>query len=709
MNGRAKYRRFQQSLLHSLLNALLIACFALFHQFSPDADLRSQLSYSGVVCLAILEATLLLVPGIFAGYLLNRFQFGWAYRATYLWTLFVSGIYFIDFSLLIFLKEHLLSPTFANLLVAVGPFLHQYITLPTVAITAGLLALWLLTQWALLIIAGRFSSTDESDKKQLDRKSAFILCGVAAIPIVAALTPAVIHWQRTLTEIDSASDRHPVTLLGFWSASKAPRLQTKSEAAVQGSVVMLSNASVPMQIVERYNQLELNWNSATQELDTQPPDIVIVVSECFRGDLVTAKTTPFLYRKSKQGLFLKNHISSGNASNLGFFGILFGLDAHMFEHASEMPVGMMQGFEQLGYETGFFGRAGFDTFSMETFCSADRFNNCVFTPIQDSVQPDLQAVSEAKLFLDREQQYATDESKPRIAIVYIYSPHDWYHEPQDDIHNIKDVPASFRSVSRSRNDFRRFLNSVHFMDRVIEPLFTDSRIGFVTGDHGESFGEDGRIMHGTALSKVQTHVGCIGFGPNIPAKEIDHWTSHVDLLPTLLDSIGATASDSSLLSGNSLLQTVPEDRVVSCRSIGSANHLFLSTHTPLNSFGYLGFFDWNHFTLAPGQWVDNDGESIHSATQPNNWGTAATFRRWLVNDVSKGFDDLDSAPLDLLAKTLQSDDRRVLLESIKVLRLLPGASDRFHGDLQGLLASPYPEVRKSAFELLHTIARESSS
>ncbi len=695
-------------ILFLLANALTIACFALFHRFTPDVDLQSDLSFSGVVCLVTLETILLMLPALIFVVVSSAFLGGAWMRLAIPWSVLVSAIYFIDFALLVFLREHLFSSSFAGLLVAVGPFLHQYITWELLGLAIALVVVWLIMQSVLWWIAKVMSRRSKQEGNQLSRPRAIVLLFVACLPIVGAVLPALLNWERTQSEILAVADRHPVTVLGVWSATTTPQLSAESEAALQGSVAMLSNASIPRSIVQRYQRLRISIDETNEVGNSKSlPDIVIVVSECFRADVMTQKSTPRLFERSRRGLRMTKHVSSGNSSNLGFFGVMFGLDAHLFSYADQMPVGILQVLEQVGYETGFFGRAGFDTFSMETFCSSDRFGHCHFSPITQSVTSDKLAVEEAVKFFDRTGDYETDVNKPRIAVVYVYSPHEWYHEEQDDVHSLDDVPKDFRSSSRSKEDFRRFLNSIHFMDRVIDPLFNERRIAFVTGDHGESFGEDGRIMHGSALSEVQTRVACVGFGPGIPDRSVDSWTSHVDLLPTVLQAIGAQASDKTLFQGTSLLEPVPSERIITCRSISSRSQLLLSNSQLKDAFGYVGFFDWGQFTLAPGAWVDSIGDAVESSSGEASWDDSVVMRDWLNQTMDSKFANLGSDPEEGLRQTILSDDPKVVLESIRLINLLGEKRSMFQAELQQCLAFPDERVRDAAFKVLHTLARSS--
>ena len=87
----------------------------------------------------------------------------------------------------------------------------------------------------------------------------------------------------------------------------------------------------------------------------------------------------------------------------------------------------------------------------------------------------------------------------------------------------------------------RYRNSLAFLDDLIAELLeaiqgTDS-IVIVTGDHGESFYEDGSWVHLGPLSEVQTRVPLVVRAPGLPAGTYSRASSHVDVLPSVLHVI----------------------------------------------------------------------------------------------------------------------------------------------------------------------------
>ncbi len=109
----------------------------------------------------------------------------------------------------------------------------------------------------------------------------------------------------------------------------------------------------------------------------------------------------------------------------------------------------------------------------------------------------------------------------------------------------------------------KYLGEVAFVDyqlgRIFDEIFSspiaDRTAIIVTSDHGESFGEHGMIRHGFELWEPLIRVPLLIFIPNLEAHRIDARRSLIDLVPTILDLMGAPQSLGSgldFVSGQSL-------------------------------------------------------------------------------------------------------------------------------------------------------------
>jgi hypothetical protein len=101
--------------------------------------------------------------------------------------------------------------------------------------------------------------------------------------------------------------------------------------------------------------------------------------------------------------------------------------------------------------------------------------------------------------------------------------------------------------------------------RLIHSLDPQRHILVVTGDHGESMGEDGALAHPSRGSEVQTRVPLLMVGPGLPARVIQEPTTHTDVLPTLLHALCGHKVPIRYCHGRDVLADAPlGDQVLIC-------------------------------------------------------------------------------------------------------------------------------------------------
>jgi hypothetical protein len=98
---------------------------------------------------------------------------------------------------------------------------------------------------------------------------------------------------------------------------------------------------------------------------------------------------------------------------------------------------------------------------------------------------------------------------------------------------------------RRVSDYRsRYAGEIAYMDRSVGELIASVEqhqpaIVLLTGDHGESFGENGfYFAHGHSAAPDLSHVPLILHAPGLRAERRRDPVSHVDVMPTLLEMAG---------------------------------------------------------------------------------------------------------------------------------------------------------------------------
>lgn len=140
----------------------------------------------------------------------------------------------------------------------------------------------------------------------------------------------------------------------------------------------------------------------------------------------------------------------------------------------------------------------------------------------------------------------------RFLFVHVFEPHAPYRPPAPFDAEYRDAP---------------YLGEVAAADTALAPLLEevlscpkDSVLAFLTSDHGESLGEHGEETHGLFAYDATLHVPLVAVGPRQAAGRDPRPTGHIDIVPTVLDALGA--SPDPALPGRSLLAAVEPSRVI---------------------------------------------------------------------------------------------------------------------------------------------------
>jgi membrane-anchored protein YejM (alkaline phosphatase superfamily) len=117
----------------------------------------------------------------------------------------------------------------------------------------------------------------------------------------------------------------------------------------------------------------------------------------------------------------------------------------------------------------------------------------------------------------------------------------------------------------------RYRNAASFLeDEIVElqkSLDSSRTIFIVTGDHGESLGDDEALGHATRGSEAQCRVPLLVFGGPTPGGVvIDRPTTHADLAPTLLNMLNGKPIPLRYTHGRDVLTDADalQDRVMIC-------------------------------------------------------------------------------------------------------------------------------------------------
>jgi arylsulfatase A-like enzyme len=317
--------------------------------------------------------------------------------------------------------------------------------------------------------------------------------------------------------------------------------------------------------------------------DHRLPDILVVVVESFRRELVNADVMPNLWQYAQNGVYCQSHFSGGNATNHGMFSLMNGLEAVWYQRPVRFSPLMNRLLRSAGYEMGFFaGHDQWREFYMDGYISREHFDHFEVAPA-DGLDSDRRATLLASMFLDRKDNpapppstsgVAADVDPPRFALLYLYATHATYNsysedqvfQPAADDRFLYPYPRSSREAV-----WNRYANSARTVDRFLGAVMREDRLIVVTGDHGESFLDDGTIGHGIRISEFQNMTPAVVYIPSSEPRMIESPTTHADLLPTLLSAAGLSLDDPSAIDGWDLRHQT--DQALASRVLATRNYL----------------------------------------------------------------------------------------------------------------------------------------
>lgn len=269
---------------------------------------------------------------------------------------------------------------------------------------------------------------------------------------------------------------------------------------------------------------------------------------------------PFLVDDlAKRGWWLAQHRSPSNSSATSIFAQMSGLypspSTKMFSVQKDVHLPTLFTFLGDRYErflvtpgklSFFFPRHFLNHGGLREMYGYDELKQLPAMSSENAVRHEVEVVS---YFLQR-----LKKAKPPFAAVYYsFAPH-WEY---------LDYGPKYRRFSGGRA-IDRYLNGMYLLDtqiqRIVKQLeddkLLDSTILVLASDHGEAFGQhEHNFAHSRASFEENYSAAGLLVQPALFApKTFDRPTSHIDLLPTVLDAMAIPYND-DLLQGESLFQT----------------------------------------------------------------------------------------------------------------------------------------------------------
>jgi membrane-anchored protein YejM (alkaline phosphatase superfamily) len=392
------------------------------------------------------------------------------------------------------------------------------------------------------------------------------IIGITALMLEAVLGQAVWRW------VDGNRPRHgglvAITLVGAWIASQA--IHIWADAIGHTPVTQLTRylpayfpihakrtlarlglvdeATVARQRLLRKavpgggGQLNYPLRPLQCVLAAPVPNILIVLIDALRPDVIDARLLPNLAALREEGQHFNRHASGGNSSRAGLFAMFYGLPATYWEafYGLQQPPLLMDQVRAAGHGLGLFAAPGFGT--------PTDIGRTVFAGISGlpGERHDITAVARNRAVTDEWLVWlgGHDAIRPFFGFLYYDPPMGEMSADPDAALPLNERFAGDPDIERLWRQYRR---AAQFADgelgRVVAALrergLLDRTLLIVTSDHGYEFDDNGLgyIGHASSYSQAQVRATLIMRWPGRPSVSYDHRTSHFDLPVTLLQEV----------------------------------------------------------------------------------------------------------------------------------------------------------------------------
>lgn len=273
---------------------------------------------------------------------------------------------------------------------------------------------------------------------------------------------------------------------------------------------------------------------------------------------------PFLYQLTKEGWYLKRHFTTSNISTKAIFSILSGrYDFFRQDHFGTRPdasIPSLQIFLGKGYDSFLVTPSPVPWYFPEPFVKNNglkeihHFGNLHFKIREEKHTLGRYLGRDELETFDFFTQRVKKGREPFLGIYISFVAHLPYF----------DYGEKFRIRGLDGKMISRYYNNLYLLDHLLRKMvgvlketgLLERTILVVLGDHGQAFGQHhpDNFMHYRYSYNENLETPAFFYQPALfPSREIEFPTSHVDLLPTLLDAL-KIPYDPSLFDGESLFQ-----------------------------------------------------------------------------------------------------------------------------------------------------------
>ncbi|MGL4827017.1 MAG: DUF3413 domain-containing protein [Vibrionaceae bacterium] len=331
-------------------------------------------------------------------------------------------------------------------------------------------------------------------------------------------------------------------------------------------------------------------------------NILLVMVESLRADMLNAQVMPQMTQFAEQNIKFARHFSSGNDAMAGTFGLFFSLPSHYAHSARSEGVTpiWLTTLQRYNYQFGLF--------------SGDNFSNpiyfrTIFGKELEHFKPTLNAPAwkTDQLALQSALEWIDTQKQPWFSYVeltnikHFEQGGDYPDHFTPSLSSLQKIEQHSAVVLKnSYQNATRYTDSLlgDFIQKLRESGKLKNTIVIITANHGNEFNETGTSSWGfnSNYSRYQIQVPFLMHWPKRPAQVVQNASSHLDLVPTLMEeALGVTSPSRYYSSGSNLFDVA--DTPKKWLLAGDSQDIVLiqeNKTTVVDKFGNYNVFDGNY-------------------------------------------------------------------------------------------------------------------
>ncbi|OGS36298.1 MAG: hypothetical protein A2293_14615 [Elusimicrobia bacterium RIFOXYB2_FULL_49_7] len=427
--------------------------------------------------------------------------------------------------------------------------------------------------------------------------------------IIAIMVPALMLSGHLLHAVADAMGYRPITQVSRVYPLLFP-LQAKKFFYKLGWIDPARNRDMDLSVKGGDKGLSYPLHPLVFSRPERPLNILWIVIDSWNVRCMNDSVTPHISAFARDNLRFTTHRSGSNGTRGGIFTLFYGIPALYWYEAEAGRISplFLDALIEQGYDLNLLASASLSNppFDKTVFCKIR--NLSLSTPGETSADRDDRIATGWKDWMA--DRTSAKRASPFFGFLFFDAPHalslpkgfSGPFQPSWEYAQYQKLALS----AESPEYFNLYCNTLYFDDSLIGGVLSDLKenglydntVIVITGDHGQEFNENkkGYWGHNGNFSCYQIGVPLVIHWPGQAAEDIDKWTTHYDITPTLLiHALGCRNPVSDMSVGLDLLDSTMRDWSVA----GSKENFAIIDTDRITTIGYSGDFTITTPALDP--------------------------------------------------------------------------------------------------------------